>query len=310
MKIVVLDKDTLGDDIDLGCFDKFGVVKMYPYTDANDTLDRVKDADVVISNKVVIDKNIMEKSNIKLICVAATGMNNIDLKSAEQKGIVVKNVAGYSTPSVVQTTFSLLFYLIGKLKYLDEYTKSDTGWVQSKIFTHLDNPYFDISGKKWGIIGLGEIGKKVALAAKSFGCEIIYYSTSGQNRNQDFQRSNLENLLSESDIITIHAPLNDKTYNLINENNLKLLKENAILLNLGRGGIINEADLAKHIDKSQIQVGLDVLEKEPICHDNPLLSVQDKDRLVITPHIAWASKESRERLVKGICQNIKMYIGE
>ncbi len=309
MKIVVLDQDTLGNDINLECFSKFGKVEKYPFTKPSQTLSRVLDADIVITNKVVIDKDILDKSNIKLICVAATGMNNIDLKAAKQKDIIVKNVAGYSTPSVVQTTFSMLLYLVGKMRYLDDYTKDTNGWAKSQIFTHLENPYFDLGGKKWGIIGLGEIGKKVAYVAQSFGCEVCYYSTSGINRDQNFQRTNLEDMLKSCDIISIHAPLNEKTYNLINKNNLKYLKKNALLLNLGRGGIINEEDLAEYIDKSQIQVGLDVLEQEPISIDNPLLSIKAKDRLLITPHIAWASRESRERLVKGICQNIKTFLG-
>ncbi len=310
MKIVILDKDTLGNDIDLHCFERFGEVLIYPFTKPEDTLKRVKDAQIVITNKVVIDAKIMQKSEIKLICVAATGMNNIDLESAKQKDIIVKNVAGYSTPSVVQTTFAMALSLIGKLSYLDQYTKSDEGWVKSEIFTDLENPYFELEAKSWGIIGLGAIGKKVAHVAEAFGASVVYYSTSGRNRDEDFQRTSLDDLLSSCDVISIHAPLNEQTRDLINQNNLKLLKKDAILLNLGRGGIINEKDLADFIDKSHIQVGLDVLEHEPIGEDNPLRYVQAKERLLMTPHIAWASKESRVRLVEGICQNIKTFIGE
>ena len=305
-KIVILDKKTLGDDIDLSCFNSFGEVVMYDSTDFSQTLQRVKDADIVITNKVIIDKDIMDGSDIKLICVAATGMNNIDLEYAKTKNITVKNVAGYSTPSVVQTTFSLALYLIGKLKYYDDFTKGD-GWVNSPIFTNLQQPYFDIEGKIWGIIGLGDIGKRVAKVADAFGADVCYYSTSGKNRDESYKRVELEELLKTSDIISIHAPLNNQTNNLINSNNLNLLKENALLLNLGRGGIINEKDLAEYMDKSNILVGLDVLEYEPMKSDNPLRKIKSKDRLFITPHIAWASVESREKLVKGICKNIENY---
>ncbi len=307
-KIVILDKKTLGDDIDLSCFDSFGEVIMYDSTEPDETIQRVKDADIVVTNKVVIDKHILDNSDIKLICVAATGMNNIDLEYAKTKDITVKNVAGYSTPSVVQTTFSLALYLIGKLKYYDDFTKGD-GWINSPIFTNLQQPYFDIEGKTWGIIGLGDIGKRVAEVATSFGADVQYYSTSGKNRDDSFKRVDLDELLRTSDIISIHAPFNEETKNLINSNNLNLLKDNALLLNLGRGGIINEEDLASYIDQSNILVGLDVLEYEPMKNDNPLRKVEAKERLFITPHIAWASVESRIKLVKGICKNIENYLG-
>jgi glycerate dehydrogenase len=309
MKIVILDKKTLGDDIDLACFNRFGEVVMYDSTTYEQTQERVKDADIVVTNKVVLDKKILEEADIKLICVAATGMNNIDLEHAKVANIAVKNVAGYSTPSVVQTTFSLALYLIGKLRYYDEFTKGD-GWVDSPIFTNLQKPYFDIEGKSWGIIGLGSIGKKVATVAEAFGADVCYFSTSGNNHDSSFKELTLEELLKTSDIISIHAPLNKQTKNLLNKENLKLLKDEVVLLNLGRGGIINEEDLAIHIDNSNILVGLDVLECEPMKRDNPLREVQAKDRLFITPHIAWASVESRIKLVDGICKNIKNYIGE
>jgi glycerate dehydrogenase len=310
MRIVILDKKTLGDDIDLSKFSNFGEVVMYESTTKQETKTRVQDANIVITNKVVIDKEIMDNSHIKLICVAATGMNNIDLEYAKSKNITVKNVAGYSTPSVVQTTFSLALYLIGKLKYLDEYTKSNDGWVKSPIFTNLDKPYFDIAGKTWGIIGLGSIGKDVAKIASAFGANVQYYSTSGRNRDENIQRKSLEDLLKTSDIISIHSPLNAQTNNLINKENLPLLKDNALLLNLGRGGIINEVDLAKYIDANNILVGLDVLEAEPMLENNPLRNIKDADKLFITPHIAWASVESRIKLVDGICENIKEYLGK
>ncbi len=308
MKIVMLDRKTVGDEIGLECFEEYGDLVAYPVTKTKkETIERLEGADIAVTNKVVIDREVMDATDLKLICVAATGMNNIDLDYADQKGIVVKNVAGYSTPSVVQTTFSIALYLIGKLRYLDDFTKGE-GWVRSEIFTHLSNPFFEIAGKRWGIIGLGTIGKEVARVARAFGAEVVYYSTSGRNRNREYPRMDLEDLLKSSDIVSIHAPLNERTENLIHRGNLPLLKSEAVLLNLGRGGIVNEADLAEYLDRSDISVGLDVLEKEPMSLDNPLRFVKAKERLFITPHIAWASREARERLVAGICGNIATFL--
>ncbi len=308
MKLVFLDAKTLGDDISLDRFKEFGEVEVYPSTTTSQTLQRVKDADIVITNKVVIDRAIMKETSIKLICVAATGMNNIDLESAKELGIEVKNVAGYSTTSVVQLTFALALSLINRINYFDNYSKSKDGWQRSDVFTHFTPTFFDIKGKTWGIIGLGSIGSEVAKIASAFGANVIYYSTSGKNQNSNYTRVELKELLKTSDIISIHAPLNSNTKNLINSTNLPLLKDNVILLNLGRGGIINEKDLAYFMDKSDIKVGLDVLESEPIKSDNPLLNIKNKNNLLLTPHLAWASVESRKRLVEGIYQNIKDFL--
>ena len=308
MKIVFLDRKTLGDDITLKQFEKYGEIVTYESTKANETLQRIADAQIVVTNKVVIDKTIMDNSNIKLICVAATGMNNIDLDYASQKGIEVKNVAGYSTDSVAQLTLSLVLQFIQQVSYYDGYVK-DKGWQNSDIFTHLGKPFFELSGKKWGIIGLGTIGKQVAKIATAFGCNVQYYSTSGKNSNFEYKNITLAELLTTSDIITIHAPLNDATNNLINNTNISTIKKSAILLNLGRGGIVNEQDISNAINGSQdIYYGTDVVTKEPIEANSPLLSIDNKNRIMFTPHIAWASKEARERLLNGIEDNIKEFV--
>jgi glycerate dehydrogenase len=308
LKVVFLDAITLGSDISLDKFREFGEVVIYQKTSPNQTLERVKDANIVVTNKVVIDKNIMLScSNLELVCIAATGMNNVDLDAAKEQNIAVKNVAGYSTPSVTQHTFAMLFYLLEKLKYYDNTTKSGA-WSKSGIFTDISHPYSEIAGKNWGIIGLGTIGKEVAKVASSFGCNISYYSTSGKNSNANYKECSLDELLKSSDIISIHAPLNEQTNNLLDSSKLALLKDGTILLNLGRGGIVNEKDLAKALDNQDIYAALDVTSKEPIELENPLLHIKNRDRLLITPHIAWASKESRERLVEGIFSNIKDYL--
>ncbi len=302
MKIVFLDTLTLG-DVDFDRFREFGEVEIYKTTSKEEILTRIKDADIVVTNKVVIDKQIMDNSNIKFIQIAATGMNNVDLKYANIKGITVKNVAGYSTNAVIQHTFALVLSLLNKICYFDEYTRKK--YPYSKIFTHIQN-WFEIEGKRWGIIGLGEIGKGVAKLAKAFGAEVVYYSTSGKNRNNEFQKVSLDELLKTSKIITIHAPLNEKTKNLLNKENLNLIQNGAILVNVGRGGIISEMDLVEILEKKDILVGLDVFEKEPIDKNNPLLEF--KDKTILTPHVAWTSKQSRERLMDEIYRNISEWV--
>ncbi|RUM61789.1 MAG: D-2-hydroxyacid dehydrogenase [Persephonella sp.] len=309
MKIVFLDAKTVGNDIDLSIFKDFGEFIAYSTTKEDEKIDRVKDADIIITNKVVIDKNLIDNApKLKLICEAATGYNNIDVEYAKKKGIAITNVAGYSTESVVQHTFALLFYILEHLRYYDEYVKSGE-YAKSDIFTHLDKPFWEINGKTWGIIGLGTIGRRVGEVAESFGAKVIYTSTSGVKRKEKYPEYPLDDLLRQSDIVSIHAPLNEKTKNLITYEKLKLMKPNAILLNLGRGGIINEEDLAKALDEELIGgVGLDVLEKEPIDENNPLLKIKNKERLFITPHIAWTSVEARQRLINEIYENIKAFL--
>ena len=310
MNIVLLDQKTLGDDLDLSSLDKLGLLTSHETTSKEQTLERIVKAEIVITNKVVITKKFMQNAPaLKLICIAATGMNNVDLDAAKKLGIIVKNVTGYSTPSVVQHTFSMMFYLLGKLEYYNRQVKSKA-WSKSGLFTDVSQPFSELSSKTWGIIGLGTIGKEVAKTAETFGAKICYYSTSGKNLINDYHHCKLEELLEKCDIISIHCPLNEQTNNLINQSNLKHLKEHSILLNLGRGGIINELDLANELNKRKLYAGLDVLTHEPIEEDNPLLSINNSDQLLITPHLAWASFESRKRLLLGIKENIEAYLEE
>ncbi len=307
MKIAILDRATLGFDIDMSIFETLGEVISYDITLPNETISRVKDVDIVITNKVVISKEIMDASNLKLICISATGTNNVDLVYAKEKGIEVKNVAGYSTSSVVQVSFAMIFHFIQKLDYYKKYV-DEQNWQKSKIFTHIDKPFFELDGKKVGIIGLGDIGRNFAKKAKAFDCEVVYFSTSGKNSNSEYKRVELAELLSTCDIISIHCPLNENTKDLLNYENMKIIKNGAILLNLGRGGIINEVDLAKIIDEKEIYCGIDVVSVEPILEDNPLLKVKNKHQLLLTPHIGWASVEARTRLVQMVANNIKEFI--
>ncbi|MCR5771657.1 MAG: D-2-hydroxyacid dehydrogenase [Butyrivibrio sp.] len=309
MKIVFLDRKTIGEDIDLSGFNRFGEVIIYDFSKPEEVPARVEDADIIILNKVPInEKTIGTAKNLKLVCVTATGVNNLDLDYLAAKNIEWRNVAGYSTQTVTQHTFALLFYLFENLAYYDNYVKTD-GYTRDFMFTHFEKRFGELYGKTYGIIGLGAIGRQVASVAKAFGCNVQYYSTSGKNHDSEYKEVSFDELLATSDIISIHAPLNDATNNLINKEALSKMKKSAILLNLGRGPIVNEKDLADALENDVIRAaGLDVLSVEPIEESNPLLRIKDSTKLLITPHIAWASIEARTRLMKIIEDHIAKFL--
>jgi len=311
MKIVFLDCSTVGKLSRIDRLNDFGDLIKYEKTDIGERFERTRDSDIIITNKVVIDQQVMDQApRLKLICIAATGMNNVDLKYAKTKGIRVMNVENYSTYSVAQSTFAMIFYLLNHSRYYDDYVKNGK-YAKSPIFTHHGRVFYELKDKIFGIIGLGTIGKSVARIAEAFNCRVIYYSTSGKNKNPDYMRVGLDELLSTSEIVSIHAPLNDRTKNLIGYTEIKKMKSRAILVNVGRGGIVEEAGLGKALDENLIYgAAIDVLSKEPIEKNNPLLKVKNKDKLLITPHIAWASEESRTLLMDKIYDNIKTFLEE
>lgn len=310
MKIVFLDAKTIGDDIDMSKFDALGDVVKYNFSTPEEALERTKDADVVIINKVEInEKSIGNADHLKLVCVTATGTNNLDKEYLAKRGIEWRNVAGYSTETVAQHTFALLFFLMEKLSYYDEYVKSEK-YVGDVMFTHFSNVFHELCGKTWGIVGLGNIGRRVAEIAKLFGCRVIYYSTSGKNSNSDYERVSFDELLAQSDVVSVHAPLDENTKGLMNYEAFSKMKKSAIFLNLGRGPIVIEQDLANALKEGLIAAaGLDVLSVEPMSAENPLREIKDSEKLIITPHIAWASVEARTRLMDIICNQIKEYMG-
>lgn len=309
INIVLLDADTLGNVSNMHLLKQFGTLQIFDKTLPNQTVLRVKDADIIITNKVVINKTVMDNApHLKLICIAATGTNNVDLTYAQKKGIVIKNAAGYSTFSVAQNTFAALFQLMNHIHWYDNYVKS-LNYSNNDLFTHHGPVITELNNKNYGIIGLGAIGMAVAKIATSFGANVIYYSTSGKNKNSIYPSVSLEKLLHTCDIISIHAPLNDSTKSLIGYEQLKQMKNHAILINMGRGGIVIEKDLARAINEGQIGGAcLDVYENEPLSTDNQLFEIIDQHKLVLTPHIAWASLESRERLLKIVAGNIESYL--
>lgn len=309
MKIVFLDAKTIGDDLDLSGFDRFGEVVKYDYSTPEEAAVRSREADVLIVNKVQINEaSTGDAEHLKLVCVTATGTNNLDKEYLERRNIAWRNVAGYSTETVAQHTFALLFYLMEKMNYYDQYVKSGK-YMNDRLFTHFSNVFYELNGKTWGIIGMGNIGRRVAEIAKVFGCNVIYYSTTGKNQQQDFQRVEWEELLTQSDIISVHAPLTDATLNLMDAEAFAKMKPSAIFINVGRGSIVVEEDLCRALETGEIAAaGLDVLREEPMSKDNPLQRIQDSSKLVITPHIAWASVEARKRLMKIVEKQIEDFL--
>ena len=307
MKTVFLDAATLGSDISFAPVGKFGELVCYPMSSPEEAMERVKDCDILIINKVKVTKELIDAAgSLKLICEAATGVNNIDLEYAASKGIPVRNVAGYSTESVVQCTFMHILSLTGRLPYYDAKVKSGK-YSWSGLFTDVSLPFFELAGKTMGIIGMGTIGHRVAQVAEAFGMKVVYYSTSGTSHCHDYPSLPLEELMAVSDVVSVHAPLNDRTAGLIGERELSLMKPQAVILNMGRGGIVDEAALARAVDDGVIAgAGLDVYSAEPLNVANPLSMVKHQERLSMTPHTAWASVEARTRLVDKIAANIAM----
>ncbi len=308
MKIIFLDAKSIGEDIDLSGYERLGEVVKYDFSTPAEINGRVRDADVIVLNKAPInEETIGEAEKLKLVCVTATGTNNLDKEYLDRRGIAWRNVAGYSTESVAQHTFAMLFYLLEHLPYYDKYVKSEK-YVEDRMFTHFDKKFSEICKMTWGVVGMGAIGRRVAEVAKLFGCKVIYFSTTGKNNQQEYTRVAFEELLAQSDIVSVHAPLTAETENLMDKEAFSKMKKSAIFLNLGRGPIVDEAALADALEMGEIRAaGLDVLCTEPMSSANPLKRIKDSDRLLITPHIAWASLEARTRLMGTILRQIREF---
>ena len=300
MEIVFLETISLEDDINLDRFDELGHVTKYRDTPVELVPERVRDADVVVINKIPMnEKTLAGASHLKLVAVTATGMDNIDRAYTDSHGILSANVAGYSTEAVAQHTFALMFYVLHKLAYYDHYVKSGA-YCTSAQFSHFEQKFSELDGKTWGIVGMGAIGKRVASHAQEFGCNVIYYSTSGKNTDQLYERVDFE------DLISVHAPLNPDTRKLFDRAAFEKMKKSAIFINVARGAIVDQEALTWALQENKIAAAaLDVLDGEPMREDNPLRQIQDSGKLIITPHIAWAPKETRERLLDGVYENIK-----
>lgn len=308
MKIVVLESLSVGKDVSWDILSEFGELVLCTDLEQKDVAEKIKDADIIIPNKLKIDETVLKGSRVKAVFEAATGYNNIDVDYCHQNNITVANVSGYSTDSVVQHTFALLLSLYENINYYDTYVK-DGSYSESNSFSHFGHTFYELKGKKWGICGLGNIGSKVASIATVFGAEVIYYSSSENTYDVPYKSVDFDTFLQTSDIITIHCPLNELTKDLFDYNAFSKMKSSAVIVNVARGPIVNEADLVRALNENQISgAALDVFTEEPLPKTSPLLTIKDTGKLIMTPHNAWGSVEARTRLIEEIYQNIKSYL--
>lgn len=310
MNIVALERNSAGTDVSVDCWNELGNVTCYRNTVTEEEVrERIKDADVIIANKSPMnERTLKDAPNVKLICELATGYDNCDLAYCKSRGIKVTNVVDYSTAMVAQHTFTLALALSQKLAHYDQYVKSGEYSAQDR-FSNFDIPFYELDGKTWGIVGMGNIGRKVAAIAQTFGCKVIYYSITGKSSCTEYEQVDKDTLLAESDFLSLHCPLSNLSRNFIDKDALRKMKKTAILINVARGPVVNNTDLYEALVSGEIQAaGLDVLEKEPLELTNPLSRLQDSNRIIITPHLAWASVEARTRCVEGVYENIKAFM--
>ena len=282
----------------------------YENTAKEQVVERLKGVDIAITNKVLIDGDAMRQlPDLKLICVAATGMNNVDLETAKELGIEVKNAVGYSTTSVAETTLASALALARNIVYFDEYFHDGRYAKADRAFCY-DRFTFELRGKKWGIIGMGNIGREVARLASAFGCEVRYFSTSGVKREEQYPAMELNELLEWSDIVSVHSPLNERTRGLVGRNELQKMKPTSIIINVARGGIIDEAALAEALDSGWVAAAaLDVFSVEPL-RESALYNIKDKYRLLASPHNAWSAAEAIDRLIYCVAENIRVWLAK
>lgn len=309
MKIVMLERNSAGTDVDVSCLEQLGEVIYYDNTvTLEEVRERIKEADVIVANKAPLrEETLKDAPNVKLICELATGYDNCDTKYCKNRGIRIANVVNYCTGMVAQHTFTLALALSEKLFYYDNYVKSGAYSDQSR-FSNFDLPFYELEGKTWGIVGMGNIGRKVAQIAQTFGCHVIFHSVTGKSTCRDYQQVEKETLLRESDFLSLHCPLSDLTRDFIDRDALNQMKSTAFLINVARGPVVNNIDLYDALVTGKIMgAGLDVLEKEPLEKSNPLSQIKDSGKLIITPHLAWASVEARTRCVQGAYENIEAF---
>ncbi len=309
MKIVTLERSSVGMDCDTSRWQELGEVVEYRVTPYEEISERVADADVIVANKCRLNEETLRlATHVKMIAEMATGYDNINLDYCREKNIAVANVSGYSTDAVVQHTFALAFYVMEHLSYYDRYVKSGAYAAQDE-FAHYAKHFHELSQKTWGIVGTGNIGQGVAKVAAAFGCRVLFYSASGKYTVDGYEMTDLETILKESDILSLHCPLTEKTKYLINSGSLRKMKKTAYLINVARGAVVNNSDLAQALREGVIAgAGLDVLEQEPISGDNPLAKIMDSERLIITPHMAWGAVEARQRCADEVYENIRAFM--
>ncbi|MFW5738355.1 MAG: NAD(P)-dependent oxidoreductase [Spirochaetota bacterium] len=308
-RIRVLDAMTLGDDVSLAPLEELGSLTVHELTSPDDVGARLAEAEVVVTNKVALMRAALEQAGaLRLVALTATGTNNVDLEACRELGVAVANVSGYSTESVAQHTLALALQLFGRTPYYQRYV-ADGEYRDSPIFTHYGPRWHELASSRWGIVGMGSIGRRVADLATAFGARVVYHSTSGRSSYAAHEHLPLDELLSTSDVVTIHCPLTPDTRGLIGERELALMKREAVLVNVARGGIVDEQALASAIRAERIGgAATDVFVDEPLSDDSPLLAVLGSDRFIATPHSAWLSVEARTRLVSEVAGNVAAFL--
>lgn len=308
MELVFLDRNSIGDDIDITIFNTFGKMTVYPFTEEKDVASRIAGKDIILTNKAKLNSATLRNSTARLICLSATGADNVEVSYCSDHNIAVCNIKGYSTESVVQHTFTMLFSLKENIFRFHDYTRTGK-YIDDTSFRHLTWQFHEIYGRNFGIIGMGTIGKRIADAASAFGCNIFYWSSSNQNRSDKYQRLEFEEMLRTCDIISIHSPLTSATYHLFGKEQFRMMKDDSIIINVGRGDIIDEEELACAIENKVIGgAAVDVLSKEPMSSESPLVRILDNPGFLMTPHIAWAAVEARERCIREIYNNIASFL--
>ena len=306
MRIAVLDSATLGDDIDLGLFDRFGEVSVYRSTAPEEVEERIADCDIVILNKVKLGAgNLPAAGHLKLICVTATGFDNIDIGYCRENGIGVCNVAGYSTDSVAQLTVAMVLSLAEHLRVFDDYVK-DGSYTASGVHNRLEPVFHELAGRTWGIVGLGAIGRRVARLAEALGCRVLAYK---RTPDEDYLCVTLPELLKRSDIVSIHLPLTEDTRGIISREMIGLLRHGAIVINAARGAVIDEAAITEAMLSGRLGgLGIDVYSTEPVSADSPYTALYGDPNVIFTPHMAWGAYEARVRCMEEIALNIDAFI--
>lgn len=310
MNIISLERESLGMDVRFSAIEALGNLICYPVADQDPEIiaEKLRDADIILANKTRLNRDTLKyASHLRLIAEMATGFDNIDLTYCREKGIAVANVPDYSTEAVAQHTFALALALLGNLPYYNGYVENGE-YSRQGNFTNFSRPVLEIAGRTWGVAGLGHIGRRVAEIASAFGAKVLVYSTSGR-KIAGYEQADFDNFLSRSDIISLHCPLTERTRHLIDAAALQKMKDTAYLINVSRGKVVDETALAAALLNKEIAgAGIDVHEQEPLPADHPLLAVHDPGRLILTPHMAWASVEARQRDADITAENIRGFL--
>ncbi len=305
MKITVLDASTLGSDVDLSCLSGIGETEIYDTTSKENVSERITDSEIIILNKVKIGKEELNRADkLRLICITATGYDNVDIEACRNRNIAVCNVKGYSTDSVAQTTLALAFALFMHLPFYDRFVKSGE-YTKSGIHNRLEPVFYELRGKTWGIAGYGDIGRQVAKAAEAMGCRILAFSKTPKD---GVENADIDTLCRESDIISVHLPLTDNTRHIIGKKQLDLMKPTAYIVNAARGAVIDEKAVADAVKNNKIAgFATDVYSVEPMAEDSPINEITGFDNVVLTPHLAWGAYEARVRCIDEVIENIKAF---